>query len=260
MRLLIRFSATLLALAGLAALAASMAALVWLDEDSASRPLVTIVVQTALVCLVGGVAAIYVSRTRRVFPGDDAAPPTVGILESIVAAGLVALPVWMVRQLQPFLAGWREVAELGAGSRMWADASSTAGGLVLVPVAIVLTPPFVELLTMAAFVLTSVALLICLVLRRPALPRWYTAWIVILSALVFASARGATAASEAALVVKRALDRSDRHADEATQIRSFVERYAGDVNTAAAVLAWTLVGYASLLALAWISNTRRARG
>ena len=259
MRRLIRFVATLLALAGLAALAASASALTLLSHNSAARPLVAIVVQTAIVCLVGGAAALYASRTRRHCPGDDAAPSAIGIVGWIVAAGLVALPAWMVLRMQPFLASWRETVALGAGSRMWDDASSSAGGMVLVPVAIVLTPPVVELLTVAAFVLTSIALLICLVRRRPSLPRWYTAWIVILAALVVASARGATAASQAALVVERALDRSDRRADEIAQVRAFVGRYTGDVNAAAAVLAWTLGGYASLLALAWIAHERRLR-
>ena len=259
MRFLIRFIATLLALAGLAALAASVAAFTLLSEESAGRPLVTLVVQTALVCLACGGAAIYASRTSRVFPGDDAGAAPVGLVGWIVAAGLVTLPAWMVSRLQPFLASWREVVELGAGSRMWSDATSSAGGMALIPVAIVLTPPFVELLTMTAFVVASLALLIRILRRRGGLPRWHAAWVSILSALVFASARGAAAASQAALIVQRAVDRSDLPGDEAAQIRGFVERYTGDVNAAAAVLTWTLAGYAALLALAWIANDRRFR-
>ena len=259
MRILINLISTLTILAGLAALVAVIGAFRVLDDDSAAWPLVTIVVQTSLVCIGGAAAALYAGRTRRVFPGDVDTPARLDLVRSIVAVGLIALPVAMILRLRSFASAGREVIERSSGSRMWEDASSNVGGLVMIPVAIVSAPPVLAVLTMAGFLLASAALLVWILRRRPALARWFVAWLAVLATLHFAAAQARRAAEHAAAVVGRALASSDRQEDELQQVASFVERYMTEVNTAGSVLTWTLVGYVILLSFVWFAEARRSR-
>ena len=256
MRKAVLLISLLLALAGSAGLVAALAAYVRLDDDSSARPLVRFVVQAALVCIIASAGAIYASRTRRGLPGDTTV--VAGAVRVVVAVGLVAAPVWTVLRLRDFVADWSRVRELGAGSRMWEDAASSMGGVALIPIAAVLTPPSVLVLTMTAFVVASAALLVWLLRRREALPRWYLAWIFLLAGLNFASASAAAATSGAAAIVARAVAQSERPGEDLAPITAWVELYTADVNAAATVLAWTLAWYAALLVLVGWSESRRS--
>ena len=256
MRKAILVISILVALAGSAGLLAALAAYVRLDDDSSARPLVRFVVQAALVCIIASAGAIYASRTRRGLPGDTTA--VTAVVRVVIAVGLVAAPVWMLLRLGNFVADWSRARALGAGSRMWEDAASSVGGVALIPIAAVLTPPAVLVLTMAAFIVASATLLVWLLRRREALPRWYLAWIFLLAGLNFASASAAAATSDAAAIVARAVAQSERPGEDLAPITAWVELYTADVNASATVLAWTLTWYALLLVLVYWWEWRRS--
>lgn len=133
---LLRSCATLMTMAGVAAVAAGLASLPILSAESSARPIVTIVYQIAAVSLLGGLGATYVLRTRRpwfmsespeVSPGEEA--PIGGWLV-VMAVALAGLPVWMLLSVRGFLTEWRGIIEVGATSTMWRDSASSAAGLV----------------------------------------------------------------------------------------------------------------------------------
>jgi Protein of unknown function (DUF2569) len=247
-RFLLRSAATLTLFAGLSALVAGLAAFGVLSADSAAHPIVTIVFQIAVLFVIGGATTLYLSRTRRaILPNErqtsEAAPPDIGGWLYLLAVALVALPVSMVLRLRPFLAEWQNVIALGVEAKFWEDAARGLGGVILLPIFVALTPPFLELVTMVGFILASTSLLTTFVSRSRTFPRFYVAWVVLLAVLVMASARGAAAGSIAGTVVERAVQRSSRGTEEAAEIMAFVVRYVSTVNSASSVLTWTLVGY-----------------
>ena len=246
---LLRSCATLMVLAGISAVAAGVASLPILSAESSARPIVTIVYQMAAVSVLGGIAATYVLRTRRPLFLNEGAAPSPGAQTSIggwlivMAIALGGLPVWMLFNVRHFLTEWRGIIEIGAASTMWQDSASGAAGLVLIPIFAALTPPFLELLAVIGFVATSITSLILLTLRKRTFPRFYAVWMVLLTALVVVSLRGAAGSTLAAQVVERALEGSARDAAEAAPILEFVRRYLSVVTTTATVLVWTLCGY-----------------
>lgn len=244
----LRSAASLVLLAGMAALAAGLAAFGVLSTTSSARPIAVIIFQIATVFALGGMAALFIARTRRpMFPNErvmsPGAEPKVGGWLVVLALALVALPVWMMIRLGPFLAAWRQVVNMGIESNIWETGASNIGGLVLAPIFAALTPPFLELVTMFGFILASTTLLALLSRASQRFPRFYLAWMVLLSALVIGCVQGAAASSIAGAVVERALERSSRDAAEAAEVMKFVAPYVTTVNAAASILVWTLCGY-----------------
>ena len=260
---LLRSAATLTLFAGVSSLAAGLAAFGFLSADSAARPIVSIVFQIAVLFVAGGAITLYLSRTTRViFPGErvllsEGTQTEIGGWVYLLAIALVALPVWMVLRLEPFLAEWRYVLALGAEAKFWEDAGRGLGGVVLLPIFVALTPPLLELAAMFGFILASTSLLASFIARSRRFPRFYVAWTVLLTALVVASLRGAAAGSIAGTVVERAVQNSSRGGAEAAQIMDFVVRYVSTVNSAASVLMWTLCGYAIWLPVMFFSGRIR---
>ena len=262
---LLRSCATLMVLAGLSAMAAGLASMPILSAESSARPIVAIVYQMAAVSLLGGIAAIYVLRTRRALFLNEgpatlspAAQTAVGGWLIVMAIALAGLPIWMLLNVRDFLAEWRRIIEVGAASTMWRDSASSAAGLVLIPIFAAITPPFLELLAVIGFVAASVTSLTLLASRKRTFPRFYTVWILLLAALVVVSLRGAAGSTLAAQVVERALDRSSRDAAEGAPILEFVRRYLSVVTTTATVLVWTLCGYLVWLPFVLFSNRIRS--
>jgi hypothetical protein len=139
------------------------------------------------------------------------------------------------------------VSELLAASGILQGANANMSGVVLVPLAGALTPPFFELATLVGYVGASAVLLPLLLRRSPRFPRIYVACSVLLTALVLASVRGADAALFAADALERLIMETATTVDETAQLREGLARYTGVVGSTAPVLAWTLAGY-----LAWI--------
>jgi hypothetical protein len=229
---------------------------------SAVRAIATVVVEAAAVFIVAGVAAMYLSRPRPpLLPNErtplTAARPHVGGWLIALAFVLAALPVWLVVRLAPFLAEWRRVGTLLTNADLWRGANASMSGLVLMPIAAALTPPFVELATLAAFVVASVLLIALLLLRSRRFPRLYLVCAVLLSALAAASTLGAAAAHTAAQAIEPLIAQTRGRPQEYAQVRGAFDRYTALVASTAPPLAWTLLGY-----LIWVPPilvSRRAR-
>ena len=263
MAFLLRSAATLLVMAGIAALAAGLSAFKLLSGTSSARPIAVVVFQMAAISLAGGLAASYLLRTRRaIFLSEGAPVPAseqteVGGWLLLMAVALAGLPVWMVLNVREFLTEWRGVIAAGAASDIWNAGASNMAGIVLLPVFAALTPPFLELLAVLGFVLASTHLLSRLTARARTFPRFYVAWMLLLATVVILSWRAAAAGAIAGEVVERALNSSARDAAEAAPIKEFIVRYVSIVTSTASVLLWTLAGYLVWLPLVLLSDRIR---
>ena len=206
----------------------------------------------------GGLARVLLRQrgrlpNERVIVSDDQRPAVGGWLTVLVFT-LTAAPVWLVIRLLPFLMEWRQVIELLAAEGMWDSANANGSGLILMPLAGALTPPFIELVTMGAFIASS-ALIVPLVLSRsPRLPRFYLVCVVLLSALAFASLRGASAATLAGDELRQFVVTTSISAEEAATMSGTLDRYTTAVVTTAPPLVWTLIVY-----LCWLPPLVRSQ-
>jgi hypothetical protein len=261
---LLRSIAAAMLFAGAAVIVAGMASSALLAGSAVASTIAGILLQIGGLFVVAGAAAIYLSRPRGLLslPNERAETfgaerPEVGGWLIALAVALVGLPVWLVLRLLPFLAEWRRVASFLAASGIWDGGNANGAGLVLVPIAGALVPPLFELIAMVGFVVASAALLLLLLLRSPRFPRVYLVCVVLLSAIVIASVRGADTAAVARAAVEQLMESTKPRADDDVQLRQGLDRYTGVVSSTASVLLWTLCGY-----LVWMPATflsRRAR-
>jgi hypothetical protein len=175
----------------------------------------------------------------------------------VLAIVLLALPVYLTIRLQPFLAEWGRVADFLGTFDIWSGGSANGSGLILMPLAAVLTPPFFELLAMIGFVVASAILLALLLLRSEAFPRLYLASVILLAAFVISSMRGASAAMTAAQAVQQLVVDWSATPEESAQLTELVSRYSRIVSSTAPVLVWTLLGYAVWIAPLMMSARAR---
>ena len=249
----LRSVATMMLLGGVSALVAGAPLYGMLPESPVARAIAGILFQLSGVFVVCGAAAMYLSRAGAPWlPNEratttDADRPDIGGLLIALAIVLVALPVWLLLRLQPFLAEWSRVIDFLAASDIWQGANANMSGIVLVPLAGALTPPLFELAALFAFVVASVVLLALLLSRSRRFPRIYLVCGVLLSALVIASVRGADAAMLAGDAVRQLIEGSSASAEESAQLRDGLARYISIVGSTAPVLAWALGGY-----LGWV--------
>ena len=259
----LRSVAAVMLLGGMSVLVAGVASSAMLTQSPVARTIAGILFQLGLVFVVAGAAAIYLSRSGELLlpnereAASDGERPAVGGWLIALAMMLLALPVWLVLRLLPFLGEWRRVVNFLETSGMWQGANSNGAGLVLLPLAAALTPPLFELAAMLAFVTASAALLLLLLSRSQRFPRIYLVCVVLLSALVIASVRGADAAVLAGEAVQRLVDGSSPNAQESGQVKEGLTRYTSIVSSTASVLMWTLCGY--LIWVPAIVFSRRAR-
>src|SRR5688500_16738788 len=97
--------------------------------------------------IMAGATVTYLSRRRGLqFPNERVGPdherPEVGGWLIALAIVLVALPVYLTIRLQPFLAEWRTVGNFLGTLDIWGGGTRNGSGLVLLPLAAALTPPF----------------------------------------------------------------------------------------------------------------------
>jgi hypothetical protein len=189
---------------------------------------------------------------ERVIATDDRRPPVGGWLTVLVFT-LTAAPVWLVIRLLPFLTEWRRVIDLLAAEGMWDTANANGSGLILMPIAGALTPPFIELVTMVAFVASSAVIVPLVLCRSPWLPRFYLVCVVLLSALALASLRGASAAALAGDDLRQFVVTTSVSAEEAATMTGVLDRYTTAVVTTARPLVWTLFAY-----LCWLPPLLRS--
>ncbi len=239
--------------AGMSVLVAGIAASRILTGSSVAETIGGILLQIGVAFVVAGAGAIYLSGSRGVLlPNErvttaEAGPPTIGGWLIALAITLCALPVWLVIRLLPFLTEWRRVADFLATSRILEGANANGAGLVLLPLFGALTPPLFELAAMVGFVAASAALLSLLLSRSSRFPRLYIVSVLLLSALVIASVRGADAAAVARTAVEELMRDTTPRAGEDVQLREALDRYTDIVSSTASILLWTLCGY-----LVWV--------
>jgi hypothetical protein len=246
---LLRAIASAVLFAGVALLLAGLPLFAFISDSPIPRAIAIILLQIGAVLAAAGLATRYLCSTRKaLLPNErgtlaDSERPYVGSWLTGLTITMVAAPMWLVARLLPFLAEWRRVIELMSASGMWENANANMSGVVLMPIAAALTPPFFELATLIGFVVSSLMLLPLLLLRSPRFPRFYVVCMVLLSALVIASLRGASAAAMASDALRQVIDTSSANAQEAASLRQALERY-NIVFTTARALLWTLFAYA----------------
>jgi len=259
----LRFFATAMLFFGISVFIAGVPLFGMLTGSPLVQTIAGILLQIGGAFVVGGGAALYLSRRRGpLLPNEraatsDAERPALGGWLIALAIVLVTLPIWLVLRLRPFLAEWGRVIDFLATLDIWQGANANGSGLVLLPLFAALTPPFFELAALSAFVVASAALFALLLSRSPRFPRIYLACVVLLSALVIASVRGADAAMSAAEAVRQLIEDTNPSAEEAALLSDSLNRYTSIVSSTAPVLVWALCAY--LIWIPGVISSRRAR-
>ena len=246
---------------GIAMLLAAIPMFSLLSSD-VPRAIAAVLLQVAGLFLLGGVAATYLSHARgtllpneRVMTAADQRPAVGGWLMAL-SATLVAAPVWLLLRMQPFLTEWRRVIDLASAPGLWDNANQNMSGVVVMPIAAALTPPFFELAALIGFVVSSLILLPLLLSRSPRFPRVYVVSVVLLAAMALASMRGAAAAALASEALRQLIETTSVNAEEAASLQQVLERYNIVFSTAPALL-WTLLAY--VLWVPAVFSSARAR-
>ena len=232
----LRLAATALVCAGIGSFVAGVPLLS--ATEGAAHDILLVVLQIGGAWVVLGLAALVMSRRRTLARAPG------GVLSLAMGITLLAVPAWLVWRLQPFLSEWRVVADLLASSDIWHGANANMSGVVLVPLAGALAPPFIELAALAAAVAGSAATIVLLLTKSPRFAHLYLAAVLLLAALVAGSVRGASAASMTVDALSPWIEESKPRPEEYALIRGVVDRYTAAVTPTAAALAWAWLGYA----------------
>ena len=240
-------------LAGASVFVAAVPAFAMAAASPAARTVAGTLFQIGGVLVVGGFTARRLALARdRWFPNEvreipDADRPQLGGWLIGLAVALVALPVWSLLRLQPFLAEWRFVAGLLSAADIWNGADGSPSGLVLLPIAAALTPPALELLALMVLPPASAILLLLMLAQKVRFPRIYVIGAVLMFALVLASVRAAAAVTVLSGSAEQLIDQSSARPGEAAELRNGIARYRRAVSSTAPVLVWTICGY-----LVWV--------
>ena len=246
---LLRFTATAAACAGGALFVAAIPVLP--ATSGAPRDILMVVLQIGGALLLFCLPAARIARLTGGLRGGR-----LGIFRVIVGVALVIVPLWLVRALQPFLAEWRVVADLLGSSDLWHGANANMSGVVIVPLAGALAPPFIQLAAVATLVGACIAMVVLLAAGSPWFPRLYLASVVLLTALVIASARGAVAAQMAVDALRPVIETSKPRPEEDVLIRSVIDRYTAAVTPTPTALWWAWAGYGLWLPLVLVLRNR----
>ena len=245
---ILRAIATAVMFAGVALLLASMPSFALSSGDSPLlRTIGSTLLQWAAVFLFTGIAAKSLLRTGgRPLPNEQVTiavgqRPEVGGWLLAMTAALVVVPIVLVVHLQPFLDEWRDVFTLIQSFDMSGDMNMS--GIVLIPLAGALTPPFFELTTMVALVGTSAILILLLLLRSHRFPRMYLVCCVLVTALLLASVRGVSTVGVLGDAVRQQIVTTSINAAEAATLNAGLDRYMNAVVSTAPPLAWAWLAY-----------------
>ena len=267
----VRSVATALLMAGVAMLVAAMPAWPLTAGTEAPRAIVVVLLQMGAVLVAGGVAAKFVLRGRfpalpneQITVADDQRPALGGELV-VLALVLIAVPIWLVVQLQPFLAEWRFVWGYLSDPELWDNANANMSGVILVPLAGALTPPFLQLLALVGFAAASATLVSLMLARSPRFPRTYLVCLVLLSAVLFASVRATSGAmlagdalgQEMARIARTSATAAEDDAAPEQTGRNAIDRYSNAVRAAAPSLALAWFAYVLWVPLLFASGKVR---
>jgi hypothetical protein len=229
---LIRRAAAALVFAGGALCLAAIPALS--AVSGGARDVLVVVLQIGAVWVALGLSAGYASYRP--------ASPS-GAWAIVVAAALVVGAAWLLFTVQPFLSEWRVVASLLQSSGLLRTANANMSGVVLLPIAAALTPPFIELAALAALVVCAVLMLVLALTRSPRFTTLYLASALVITALVAGSVRGAEAAEMTAGLLQPVIEQSKPRPEEDAVIRTTLDRYSAAVMPTATTLVWACMGY-----------------
>ena len=260
---LLRSVARAVLFAGTSMLLAGGATFGMLSDEGVFGAIAVILLHVGAGFALTGAAAIWLSQSREpLLPNESATiansqrPPVSGWL-MVFATTLITAPLWLVFRLQPFLAEWRYVLDLLSTPGLLDNANANMSGVVLIPLAAALTPPFFELAMFVGFIVTSATLLPLLLSRSPRFPRFYLVCVVLLSGLAFASMRGADAATLASDALRQLVNTTSANAQEAATVRQALERYLIVVSTVPPLL-WTGLVYVIWIPAMFTSTRVRA--
>lgn len=259
---LLRSVASAMLFAGIAMLLAGGATFGMLSGEGVLHAIAVVLLQIGAGFVVTGAAATWLSQSRTpLLPNEsatiaDGQRPPIGGWLVLLAVTLIAAPVWLVYRLQPFLAEWRYVLGLLRTPGLWDNANANMSGVVLIPLAAALTPPFFELAMIVGLAVTSATLLPLLLSRSPRFPRFYLVCVVLLSGVAFASIRGADGATLASEELRRLIDTTSANAQEAAPLRQALDRYGIVISTVAPLL-WTGLVYVVWIPAVFVSTRVR---
>ena len=248
---------TLVLVAGLSTLAASVP--LFAVNTSQVAAFTRVMVLLGAILIATGVATRYVSATSRALlinegePDADVERTPFGGWLWLLLATLVLLPIWMLDRLRPLASLSRDMLIFLDQQGLWPqlDADQSMSGLILVPVAAVLSVPTFDAVVAVGVTLGAVLLVVLLATRSPRFPRAYLAFAVLLVGLVIASQAATGAAIEAGRIVEGELDASL----ESQQARAAIARYGQVLQDSAVVLLVVAVGF-GLWTLALFTSRR----
>jgi hypothetical protein len=219
------------------------------SESDLVRQIASTLLQLGIVFLVTGIAArSFLRAGARPLPNEEKTitveQPVVGGWLQVMAFALIAAPIILVVSLQPFLAECLRAKAFLDASGIWNGASQNMAGIVLIPIFGAMTPPLLELATMAAFVGTSAILFPLLAARSHRFPRTYIVCLILVSGLALASVRGAYGVNEIAVGLRQLIDTTTANAREAEEIRQGLDRYTNAVSLPVLPLVMTWFAYA----------------
>jgi hypothetical protein len=244
----LRTASSALVFAGFAFFIASIP--VFSATSGAARDILVVVLQIGAAWVLLGLAAAYTTRRRSLARAPG------GILALTFILTVIAVPIWLLWRLQPFLSEWRVLANVASSSNFFESANANMSGVILVPLFAALAPPFIELAALAVAVATSCAAIGLTVSRSPRFGHLYIAAVLLLSALVVGSLRGAAVASMAVDALQPFIEESKPRPEEYQQIRQIVDRYTAAVTPTAGTLAWAWVGYAAWIPVVVLAGRR----
>ena len=242
---LIRRAASLLVFAGGALFVAGIPAMS--AVSGGARDVLVVILEIAATWIVLGLTAVYVSRQPSTHPGA---------WRFALALVLALVAAWLVFMAMPFLSEWRTLILFARSSDMLVTANANMSGVLLVPLAAALAPPFIELAAVAAVVASAFLMLVLAVTRSPRFAPLYVATALVIAALVTGSVLGARAARVTAELLQPFIEESKPRPEEYELIRGVFERYTAGVMPTATKLVWAGVGYAVWAPLVLLASRR----
>ena len=247
---LLRSVATAKLFAGVAMLLAGIPLFTLLrPESDLVRQIASTLLQLGVVFLVSGIAArVFLRSGARLLPNEERTiageRPAVGGWLQVMAFVLIAAPLILVVSLRPFLAECVRAKAFLDASGVWDGASQNMAGIVLIPIFGAMTPPLLELATMAAFIGTSAVLFPLLATRSYRFPRAYIVCLILMTGLALATIRAVYGVNEIAVGLRQLIETTTANAREAAEFRQSLDRYTSAVGLPVLPLVITWFVYA----------------
>ena len=246
---LLRSLSTAMLFAGVAMLLAGIPFTLLRSDSDPVRQIASTLLQLGVVFLVSGIAARWFLRSgARLLPNEEKTiasdRPTVGGWLQVMAFVLIAAPLILVISLRPFLVECLRAKAFLDASGVWDGASRSMAGIVLLPIFGAMTPPLLELATIAAFIGTSALLFPLLAGRSHHFPRAYVVCLILVSGLALTSVRAAYFVNEIGVGLRQLIETTTANAREAAEFRQGLDRYTNAVNLPVLPLVMTWFAYA----------------